>query len=306
MKKLELKYQRPISILVFIIIIFSIVATSYAIFSSHGPGKFEFKSIFGETINIYGKGVYQHDSAAMAIQAIAQDIVTLIVGVPLLFISIFLAWKGLFRGKLLLTGTLGYFLYTYASYSFLSMYNPMFLIYVLVMSASFFAFVLSLMSFDISTVPQSFHDKLPVRFIGSFLIVVACMFGLMWAGKIVPPLVSQTPPKGIDHYTTLVIQALDLGFVVPTGILAGILLIKRKPFGYLLASILTIKELTLLTALSAMTTLQMYNGIEISPVVLALILLINIIIIYIMFLILKNVKEVSGTNHGQVSVYGGR
>ncbi|WML57604.1 hypothetical protein [Neobacillus sp. PS2-9] len=302
MKKREMIYHRPISILVLIIIIFSIIATSYAIFSSQGPGTYEYKSIFGETINIYGKGLYQHDSAAMAIQAIAQDIVTLIVGVPLLFISIFLAWKGLFRGKLLLSGTLGYFLYTYASYSFLSMYNSMFLIYVMIMSASFFAFILSLMSFDILTVPLYFHDKLPVKFIGSILIAIACMFGFMWVGKIVPPLFSQTPPKGIDQYTTLVIQALDLGLVVPTGILAGVLLIKRKPFGYLLASIITIKELTLLTALSAMIILQRYNGIEVSPVELELILLLNIIIIYIMFLILKNVKEVSGTNRGQMSV----
>lgn len=290
-----MKNQKSISFLVLFIALFSIVATSLAIFSRQGPGAYDYESIFGETISIYGKGLYQHDSVAMASQAIAQDYVTLFLGVPLLVISLFLTGKGLLRGRLLLTGTLGYFLYTYASYSFLSMYNSLFLVYVFLMSASFFAFTLALMSFNIPMLPKQFDIKLPIKFIGGFLILVSFMFGMMWLGKIVPPIFNGTHPDGLEHYTTLIIQALDLGFIVPVGFLAGILLIRRKPFGYLLAAVITMKDVTLLTALTAMVFLQIKAGIDISPLVIALILLVNIIIIYIMFLILKNVKEVSGT-----------
>ncbi|MBT2697383.1 hypothetical protein J7E79_08155 [Bacillus sp. ISL-40] len=291
-----MKNQKSISMLVFVITLLSIIATSYAIFPNQGAGEYEYKSIFGETVSIYGKGLYKHDSVSMAAQAIAQDYVTLFFGVPLLVFSLYLSRKGLLKGHLLLTGTLGYFLYTYASYSFLSMYNSMFLVYVILMAASFFAFTLAMMSFEIAKLPLSFKEKLPVKIIGGFLLFASFVFGMMWLGKIVKPLMNHTPTEGIEHYTTLVIQALDLGFVVPVGIISGILLIKRKPFGYLLASVIIIKDITLLTALSAMIFLQIQAGVEVSSAVVVLILLLNIVVIYLMYLILKNITEESGNS----------
>lgn len=294
-----MKYQKPISLLVSFIILCSIVATSYGIFSNQGQGESEYKSIFGETVSIYGKGLYRHESAQMASQAIAQDVVTLFLGIPLLLFSLYLARKGLLKGRLLLTGTLGYFLYTYVSYSFLSMYNSFFLLYVFLMSASLFAFILAMMSFDIQTLPKYFNEKLPVTFIGSFLLVVSFVFAFMWLGKIVPSLMKDTPPVGLEHYTTLVIQAMDLGFVIPASILAGIWLMKRKPFGFLLASVMIIKEITLLTALSAMVVFQMLAGIKGLSVMLAIVILFNLIVIYCMYLFTKNIKEraIKGPSH---------
>jgi hypothetical protein len=294
-----MKYQKPISLLVSFIILCSIVATSYGIFSNQGQGESEYKSIFGETVSIYGKGLYRHESAQIASQAIAQDVVTLFLGIPLLLFSLYLARKGLLKGRLLLTGTLGYFLYTYVSYSFLSMYNSFFLLYVFLMSASLFAFILAMMSFDIQTLPKYFNEKLPVTFIGSFLLVVSFVFAFMWLGKIVPSLMKDTPPVGLEHYTTLVIQAMDLGFVIPASILAGIWLMKRKPFGFLLASVMIIKEITLLTALSAMMVFQMLAGIKGLSVMLAIVILFNLIVIYCMYLFTKNIKEraIKGPSH---------
>src|SRR4051812_43956373 len=89
-----MKNQKSISILVYVITFLSIGAASYAIFSSQRPGQYEHKSIFGETVSIYGKGLYKHDSVSMAAQAIAQDYVTLFLGVPLLILSLYLSRKG--------------------------------------------------------------------------------------------------------------------------------------------------------------------------------------------------------------------
>ncbi|MGG3468261.1 hypothetical protein ABES02_12360 [Neobacillus pocheonensis] len=286
-----MKYQKAISILVYTITILAIAATSIAIFSNQGPGEYKHYSIYGESVAIYGRGLYQHDSAAMAAQAIAQDYVTLFLAIPLLLVSLYMTRKGKIRGKLLLAGTLGYFLYTYASYSFLSMYNSLFLVYVSLMSVSFYAFVLVMMSFDIPSLPLFFSNKLPIKLIGIFLIFLSVVFSLMWLGKIVPSLIDRTPPDGLQHYTTLVIQALDLGFVIPLGILAGVLLMKRKPFGYLLSSMMIIKELTLLTALSAMVLFQILAGIEVLMIIFWTILLINLLVVYLIFLILKNIRE---------------
>ncbi|OLS40526.1 hypothetical protein [Bacillus sp. MRMR6] len=286
-----MKFKKSISLLVVFISILSISAASIGIFSNQGQGEFEYTSIYGETVQIHGKGIYQHDSVSMAAQAIGQDYVTLLLGVPLLLLSLFFSRKGLLKGRLLLTGTLGYFLYTYASYSFLSMYNSLFLVYVALMSASFFAFTLAMMSFDIENLPLYFSDRMPVKFLGIFLLFVSFVFGMMWTAKIGFPLLSSTPPPDLQHYTTFVIQAMDLGFVVPVGLLAGILLILKRPFGFLLAPVIIMKEVTLLTALTAMIFLQMNAGVKVGYLIIISILLFNLFIIICLVLVMKNLNE---------------
>jgi len=68
-----MKFKNTISILAFCIIIISIIATTSGILSRQGPGVYEYQSIRGENVTIYGKGLYQHMSSEVAVQGIAQD-----------------------------------------------------------------------------------------------------------------------------------------------------------------------------------------------------------------------------------------
>lgn len=285
-----MKYRKSISLLSVMIAVLSLIAAVRGVLPGQGSG-YEFESLHGQMVSIYARGLYQNDSVSVAMQGIGQDIVTIILGVPLLIIALYLARKGLIKGKLLLTGTLGYFLYTYASYSFLSMYNSFFLIYVALMSMSFFAFTLSMMSFDMKSLPSNFSDKLRVKVIGGLLIFIACVLGLMWLKMILTPLISGTVPAQLEHYTTLTIQALDLGFVIPAAILSGVLLIKREAFGYLLATVMTIKETTLLAAITVMIITQAAAGLQVGTATISVFLIFDLIIIACLLLIMKNVKE---------------
>lgn len=286
-----MKYKKSISNLVILIAVLSLIVSIVGVFSNQGSGSYEIKSLYGETVKIYGKGIYHNDSLAVAVQGIAQDIVTMILGVPLLVISLYFSRKGLLKGRLLLTGTLGYFLYTYISYTFLWMYNPLFLVYVMLMSCSFFAFTLSMMSFDLEVLRSSFDEKLPVKFLGGFQIFIAVTIGMLWMRRIVPPLLKNAIPVGLEHYTTMVIQAMDLGFVVPLAILSGILLIKRKSFGYLISSVIIIKGITMLSSVSAMIIFQAYVGVKMNVIEMSMFPLFNLFTIYCLLLILKNIKE---------------
>ncbi len=285
-----MKNRKSISLLTAIIAVLSLIAAVCGIIPGQGPG-YEYKSIHGQIISIYGKGLYQNDSSAVAIQAIGQDAVTILFGIPLLIVSLYFARKGHIKGRLLLTGALGYFLYTYASYSFLSMYNPLFLVYVALMSLSLFAFVLSIISFDMENLHLYFSGRLPVKVIGGFLISIACLLGLMWLKAILTPLLRGAAPEALEHYTTLTIQALDLAFVVPTAILSGILLIRKKSFGYLLATVMTVKETALLAAITSMIIAQAISGVHIEPVQVLLFLLFDMVIAACLVLIMRNIKE---------------
>jgi hypothetical protein len=277
------------NILVIFVIILSIVASFYGFFSNNVVYENKtFLSINDETVNIYGKGLYYNDSVSMASQGRAQDIVTLIVCVPLLIVSLIFANKKSLRGKLLLAGILGYFLYTYTSYSFLSMYNKFFLIYVIIMSLSFFSFIINITSNELKLLQRQFKQTLPRKYIGGFLIFLGTGICFMWLGRIVPSFKDNSVVAGLEHYTTLVIQALDLGFIVPVAIISGILLIKNNSLGYLLAPIIIIKGTTLLLAIMMMVIFMINAGVTVSIIEIKMFPLFTVICIYNLYLIMKN------------------
>lgn len=283
--------KNTISVLVVIISLFSFIVSLVGVLSMGGTGKYEFISLHGEKILIYGEGIYKSDSFSMAIQAIAQDFVTILLGIPLLIISLVLYRNNSFRGKILLTGTVGYFLYTYTSYSFLAMYNHLFIVYILIMSLSFFAFVILMMSYKIKELKNYFRKEMPVKLISSFLVFLGIIICLMWLGRLAPSVFKGELPIGLEHYTTLVIQALDLGFIVPLAIISGLLVRRREGLGYLLSSIIIIKGITLLTAISTMVVLMFVNDINVSPVEIIVFPLFNLTAIYCLYKILQNTYD---------------
>lgn len=257
-----------------------------------GEGQpFEFRTLHGESVMIQGHGLYRYDTVSFAAQAIAQDVVTLSIGIPLLVVAFVRFKKGSLRGQLLLTGTLGYFLYTYASYAFGMAYNFLFLAYVALFAMSLFAFILVLMTIDVTTLPKRFSPGLPRRTIAIFLFVVGGFLLLAWLGRIGPALLANQPPIGLESYTTLIIQTLDLGVIVPTVFLSGVLLWKRRPWGYLLAVIVLVKGSTMLLAVSAMAGNMVLAGVPVSVGEVIMFPMLALIGIGLTVTLLKNVSE---------------
>jgi hypothetical protein len=84
---------------------------------------------------------------------------------------------------------------------------------------------------------------------------------------------------------------MDLAFIVPVAIISRVLLIRKKPFGYLLASVIYLKEVTMLTALSAMIISQIMAGVKVGMVEIILFPAFNLIVIFCIAQILRNVRE---------------
>ena len=188
-------------------------------------------SVYGEQIRLDGTGLYARDSISCAAQARGQDLVTLLVGVPLLAIGVLRARRGCIRGKMLQSGALGYLLYTYGSYAYLCMYNPLFLLYVTLFGLSLYGFIVAFRCFGETEVHLALKTHFKRRLLSGYLIVMGVLLTLMWIARIVPSMIAGGPPVGLEQYTTLVIQASDLAIVVPAAVLTGILLLKQKPLG---------------------------------------------------------------------------
>jgi len=236
----------------------------------------------GEEVTINARGLYHWDTVSMVAQMQANDLIALVMGLPLLAISSRLTLRGSLRGRIVLAGTLGFILYTYITMAFGAHYNGLFLVYVALFSMSLFSFVMVLMTFDINALPSHFSAKLPRGWIAGFLFFAAAFLTIAWLGRIVPTMavlpasslqaggVAGTP--ALENTTSMFIQAMDLGVIVPVCVLSGVLLLRRHPWGYLLASVGLLKFLTLGIAVALMGLNMARVGVPISPVELGIFL----------------------------------
>src|SRR5512135_1848840 len=142
-----MKPSRIVIWLIWLIAVLALVAAGIGLFYQDGGHAFSFTTLHGQSVQIYGQGLYRYDIPLTAVGYRAADAVALVLALPLLIISLLLYRRGQLRGGLLLTGVLAYFLYTYGSMAVGAAYNPLFLVYVVLCSASLFAFVLTLVSF---------------------------------------------------------------------------------------------------------------------------------------------------------------
>ena len=223
----------------------------------------------GEEVTINARGLYYWDTVSSAAQMKGNDLVTLFVGLPLLAVSFLLARRGSLRGKFQLTGTLGFFLYTYLSMCVGTAYNAFFLVYVALFGLSLYAFILSMLAFDLKSLPAHFSEKTPRTAVAVVLFAAGAFLSLAWLGRIAPTLLSNQQPA-LDNTTTMFIQAMDLVLVVPLCFLAGVLLLRRSAWGYLLATVGVMKFITMGLAVSTMVVNMALAGVAVSTAELTL------------------------------------
>lgn len=242
----------------------ALVAAGAGLFWPSAGEPFAYTTHRGEEVRIQGGGLYRFDTVSSAAQEQAADFVTLTLSVPLLAVATWLARRGSLRGSLLLTGTLGYFLYTYLQMSVNTAYNPLFLVYVAILALSLYAFALSMLNIDSATLPQRFSERTPRRAIAGVLFAAGGFLLLAWLGRILPTLNART--VALENTTTMVIQAMDLGLILPLTFVAGLLLLRRRPWGYLLASVAVMKMLTLGASVSAMAVNMALQGLPVTAI----------------------------------------
>ena len=240
------------------------IAAGIGLFYDAPSGPIIRTSVEDAAMRMYGHGIYQYDSLLVGAGFRGVDAVTLFVAIPLLITSALLYRRGSFRGALLLTGTLGYFLYNYASMALSASYNNLFLLYIGLFSSSLFAFLLVLTSFDLPSLPSRFADALPRGEIAGYLVAVGLLLLVLWLGDVITALINGTMPAALGSYTTIVTYVLDLGVVVPAAFVSAVLLLLGRPLGYLLAATLLTVNLTLGTALLAQGIAILLAGVRMS------------------------------------------
>ncbi len=157
-------------------------------------------------------------------------------------------------------------------------------------ASAFFVLILTLYPLNVENVQNAFSDKTNTSFGGIFLILNGAAITLLWLSIVVPPLMDGTLyPDGVEHYTTLVVQAVDLSLLLPLSFLLGYLLYQQKPEGYVYGSVYLVFLSIMMTALLSKIIYMGLNGFQIIPVI----IIIPILLVFSLtgaYLMLRDVK----------------
>jgi hypothetical protein len=235
-----MKQRVALNWLVPLIVILAVITAGTGLFSQGGDGPFSFTTVYGDTVEIYGQGIYRHDSSFVAALFRGTDAVTLFVSIPLLLVGFLSYRRGSLRGSIFLIGVLLYFLYVGVTYTFSALFNSLFLVYTALFSASLFALIIALTTFDTQNLANKVTSNMPHRGIAIFMFVAGLGTLFLWLSELIGPLMTGQAPANLGQYTTMFTHGFDSAVITPATVITGIYLLKRKPLGYLLAAPLLI------------------------------------------------------------------
>lgn len=251
-------------ILSVLIIILTIVISSLGLFYSFNGEPYFFINQYGDSIRIYGDGIYKNDSYFSAPIFRGTDFTLLFIGIPLLIIA--LIWdlkKENIKTKLFLTSIISIFTYYSTSIAFGVTYNILHLPYIALFGFSFFGLIIGIMEIKkIGEIKTS--GNIGKRGIYVFLVLVGIILFVAWLPDIVISMINKRSLELIEIYTTQITYVLDLGILSPVCFICLYLIKKNRDLGLILLGIMLTLCAYVGIMVPAQTIFQYMAGIEIT------------------------------------------
>ena len=227
--------MKKIRFLSYLIVVLTLISASIGLFYSTDGHPYVVENIYGQSIELYGDGIYKYDSV---LKAGANKGADLVMGLVAIAFAVSTAMrKKTEKIKFLRLGLLAGLLYYASCLAFGVTFNRLFPIYVLLFSSTLFTMIFLLSHLiKIDNLPMNLTNR-HLKGTGIFIILGGSSV-LVWLEFIIPALVNGQPLANIEVYTTEPTFVLDLAIIFPTYLACGIGLLKKKKFAYKLAPIL--------------------------------------------------------------------
>ncbi len=241
--------------------ILAIISALLGIFYSFGGLTRNVSNIYGETITLFGDGIYCNDSVFKVALTKGTDIAVILVAIALL-VTVLLLKKSRYA-PFLQAGLLSIILYATACLVFGTVFNSLFLLYIAQFGATLFAFIFSLINLlNKKLFKEHFYQK---KLTGTAIfLIISALSVLQWLAFIIPPIITGSPMEIIGIYTTEPTFIIDLGIILPTALYCAIMLMNRKPLAYQLTPVLLILLSGVALCVICQTVMQWHLGVSIS------------------------------------------
>jgi hypothetical protein len=215
-------------------------------------------------VGILHPATYARETENWAAQAVGQDWVDLLFGVPWLAITAWSSLRGSRSARILLAGGLLYTTYELLIYAFAVHFNVLFLVYCASLGLSLFALLGVGGALAREDVRGWFESTVPVRAPGIFLVTVGVLFALLWLSEIIPALAHGGIPRTVAEAAlpTNPVHVIDLSTVLPAHIAAGVLLLRRRRAAYAAAPVILAFGVLMALSIAGMMVVMQVRGLE--------------------------------------------
>ncbi len=244
--------HKRLAVLCLIIALTAGVTAAFGVFARGDGATTSAVSIRGEEFEYVTDGVYAYNAERIVAEGVGWDVLTLFAAVPALLAAVPFVARGSLKGRLFSAGLLGYLTYQYLMYSVFWALGPLFPAFIVLYAASIAAIVWIVSTLDVKSLPTHFSSSFPRKGIAIFSGVMALQLVAMWVPRIATGLGGDLAGAGLLGTPTLSVQALDLGIVVPLALATAVFAWTRRPVGYLLAAMFSVKGVTMAGAIVAM------------------------------------------------------
>ena len=176
---------------------------------------------------LYQTRIYPADESLYSF--VATDAINLVVGLPALLGSMWLARRGKLVGLLCWPGALLYVLYVHLPKAIGVPFGVLFLPYLVLVALSVCTLIGLVSSIDGEVVRQRLTGVVPAKAAGVILVGATILFIALNVSAVVTALASQ-PPSEPEHPVYILIT--DFTTLIPACLVGGFLLWRRDPLGY--------------------------------------------------------------------------
>ena len=228
------------------------VAAGFGVFA-RGDGSYEtVTSVRGVTYEIATTGVYAFNAQRLVAEGVGWDVFGLVIAVPVMVLVAAAVARGSFRGRLFALGMFAYFLYQYLEYAMTWAFGPLFPIFIVAFAGSLAGLVWVGASCLQEATADHFAEGFPGRAFAVVSLSLSALLVVMWTQRIATGLAGDLEGAGLYGETTMVVQALDLGLVVPTGLFIAVAVWRHTVLGRVLASAFVVMSIAMAAAIVAM------------------------------------------------------
>ena len=265
-----IKEKHLFTVLSALIIVLSLVVTIYGVCSFDMTRSYYVTNPYGDEVQIWGAGIYRHDTYFKVPIFVGSDLTVLIFVIPFAIFAFCKAiQKESFENLLRGFSVVSLLLYYSASLAFGVTYNILHLVYIALFSTCFFSAGLLLAKLHSIAIQEgttySYHIT---RGMKAFLLIAGLALCVAWLPDIISSLVKGTSLELIEVYTTEITYVLDMGIISPLMFLTyG--LIKRNDFmGYILLRMSFLVCIGVGIMLPVQSVFQLLSGYELTvPVI---------------------------------------
>lgn len=223
-----------------IITLLLLIITICGICSFDTTCSYEIINQYGDYVEIWGAGIYAHDSYFKAPIFIGSDLTVLVLIIPLAMINFQKIRKEeSIEHYIRCFGTLSVLLYYSASLAFGVTYNNLHLLYIALFGICFYSVGMIFIKLHTVNICQGKVCEYPfTKGMKIYLFIAGISLFVAWLPDIVASIVNGTSLGLIEVYTTEVTYVLDMGIISPLMFLTYYLVKAGSFMGYVLLRML--------------------------------------------------------------------